>query len=93
VMPLEEAVRKMTSAVARRLSIQDRGLLQEGLRADIAVFDSRTIIDHATYEQPHQLSTGVLHVFVNGVAVVRDGKHTGAMPGQIIRGPGYTPAQ
>ena len=89
VMSLEEAVRKMTSAVARRLSIQDRGLLQEGLYADIAVFDPRTIIDHATYEQPHQLSTGVQYVFVNGVAVVRDGKHTGALPGQIVRGPGY----
>ncbi len=89
VMPLEEAVRKMTSAVARRLSIQDRGLLQEGLYADIAVFDPRTVIDHATYEQPHQLSTGVRYVFVNGVAVVREGKHTGAQPGQIVRGPGY----
>jgi dihydroorotase/N-acyl-D-amino-acid deacylase len=90
VMPIEDAVRKMTSAVARRLSIQDRGLLQEGLYADIAVFDPKTVIDHATYEQPHQLSTGVQYVFVNGVAVVRDGKHTGAMPGQIVRGPGYT---
>ncbi len=93
VMPLEDAVRKMTSAVTRRLSIQDRGLLQEGLYADIAVFDPKTIIDHATYEQPHQLSTGVRYVFVNGVAVVRDGKHTGAQPGQIIRGPGYVPAR
>lgn len=92
VMPIEEAVRKMTSAVARRLSIQDRGLLQEGLYADIAVFDARTIIDHATYAQPHQLSTGVSYVFVNGVAVVRDGKHTGALPGQIIRGPGSVQA-
>ena len=93
VMPMEEAVRKMTSAVARRLSIQDRGLLQEGLYADIAVFDPRTIIDHATYEQPHQLSTGVRYVFVNGVAVVRDGKHTGALPGHIVRGPGYIEAR
>jgi N-acyl-D-amino-acid deacylase len=93
VMSMEEAVRKMTSAVARRLSIQDRGLLQEGLYADIAVFDPRTIIDHATYEQPHQLSTGMRYVFVNGVAVVRDGKHTGALPGQIIRGPGYVQAR
>jgi N-acyl-D-amino-acid deacylase len=92
VMPIEEAVRKMTSAVARRLSIQDRGLLQEGLHADMAVFDPRTVIDHATYEQPHQISTGMRYVFVNGIAVVRDGKHTGALPGQIIRGPGYTPA-
>jgi N-acyl-D-amino-acid deacylase len=93
VMPLEDAVRKMTSAVARRLSIQDRGLLQEGMFADIAVFDPATIIDHATYEQPHQLSSGVRHVFVNGVAVVRDGKHTGALPGQIVRGPGYVQPQ
>ncbi|HVO97920.1 MAG TPA: D-aminoacylase [Bryobacteraceae bacterium] len=93
VLPLEDAIRKMTSAVARRLSIQDRGVLQEGLWADIAVFDPKTIIDHATYEQPHQLSTGVRYVFVNGVAVVRDGKHTGALPGQIVRGPGYVPAQ
>jgi N-acyl-D-amino-acid deacylase len=93
VIPLEDAVRKMTSAVARRLSIQDRGLLQEGLLADIAVFDPRTIIDRATYEQPHQLSTGVRYVFVNGVAVVREGKHTGAKPGQIVRGPGHVQAQ
>ena len=92
-MPIEEAVRKMTSAVARRLSIQDRGLLQEGLYADIAVFDAMTIIDHATYEQPHQVSTGMRYVFVNGVAVVRDGKHTGALPGQIIRGPGAVQAR
>jgi len=93
VLTLEEAVRKMSSAVARRLSIQDRGLLQEGLYADIAVFDPATVIDHSTYEQPHQLSTGVQYVFVNGVAVVRDGKHTGALPGKIVRGPGYMPAQ
>jgi N-acyl-D-amino-acid deacylase len=92
VMTLEEAVRKMTSAVARRLSIQDRGLLQEGLYADIAVFDPRTIIDHATYEQPHQLSRGVRYVFVNGIAVLREGKHTGALAGQIVRGPGYAQA-
>ncbi len=89
VLTLEDAVRKMTSAVARRLSIQDRGLLQEGLYADIAVFDPATVIDHATYEQPHRLSTGFPYVFVNGVAVVRGGKHTGALPGQIVRGPGY----
>lgn len=58
--------------------------------ADVVVFDANKIIDHATFEQPHQLSTGVVHVFVNGVAVVRDGKHTGAMPGRIVRGPGFT---
>ena len=89
VIPLEDAIRKMTSAVARRLSIEDRGLLQEGMFADVVVFDANKIIDHATFEQPHQLSTGVVHVFVNGVAVVRDGKHTGAMPGRIVRGPGF----
>jgi len=92
VTSLEDMVRKMSSSVARRLSIQDRGILQEGLSADIVVFDANKIIDHATYEQPHQLSTGVIDVFVNGVAVVRDGKHTGAQPGRIVRGPGYMPA-
>ncbi|MBI1789771.1 MAG: D-aminoacylase [Acidobacteria bacterium] len=89
VLPLEDAIRKMSSAVARRLSIQDRGLLQEGLYADLVVFDPEAIADRATFEQPHQLSVGVQHVLVNGVAVVRDGKHTGAKPGRIVRGPGY----
>ncbi len=89
VMPLEEAVRKMTSAVATRLSIPDRGVLREGMAADIVVFDPETIGDRATFEAPHQLSVGVREVFVNGVAVVRGGAHTGATPGQIVRGPGY----
>jgi len=89
VMTLEEAIRKMTSAVANRLSLTDRGLLREGMAADVVVFDPETIADRATFEQPHQLSVGVEQVFVNGVAVVTDGKHTGAKPGQIVRGPGY----
>ena len=89
VLRLEDAVRKMTSAVAERLSIRDRGLLREGLHADIVVFDPATIIDYATYEKPHQLSTGVQWVFVNGAAVVADGKVTGAKPGRIVRGPGW----
>jgi N-acyl-D-amino-acid deacylase len=89
VISLEEAVRKTTSAVASRLSIRDRGLLREGHFADVVVFDLSTIADRATYEKPHQVSAGVRDVFVNGVAVVRDGKHTGAKPGQIVRGPGY----
>ena len=89
VMPLEEAVRKMTSAVATRLSIPDRGIVREGFFADLVVFDPATIIDRATYERPHQISAGVRHVFVNGVAVVKDGKHTGAKPGRIVRGPGF----
>jgi dihydroorotase/N-acyl-D-amino-acid deacylase len=84
---LEDAVRKMTSAVAARLKIGDRGLLREGLFADVVVFDPNTIIDRATFERPHQLSLGVHHVFVNGVAVLRDGRHTGATPGRVIRGP------
>jgi dihydroorotase/N-acyl-D-amino-acid deacylase len=88
VMPLEEAVRKATSATATRLSLPDRGLLREGFFADITVFDPATIGDRSTFEQPHQLSVGVTHVFVNGVAVVRDGKHTGAKPGRVLRGPG-----
>lgn len=90
VIPLEDAVRKMTSAVATRLRIRDRGLLTEGYFADIVIFDPETVTDHATYDEPHQLSTGVDHVIVNGVAVVRDGTHTGAMPGQAVRGPGWT---
>ena len=79
----------MSSAVATRLSIADRGVLRAGMYADIVVFDPATIADKATFEQPHQLSVGMRHVFVNGVAVVRDGAHTGAKPGMIVRGPGY----
>jgi N-acyl-D-amino-acid deacylase len=89
VTTLEDAVRKASSAVATRLSISDRGVLKQGLKADIVVFDPNTIIDNATFEKPHQLSTGMRDVFVSGTAVVRDGKHTGAKPGQIVRGPGY----
>jgi dihydroorotase/N-acyl-D-amino-acid deacylase len=88
VMPLEEAVRKMSSAVATRLGIQDRGVLREGMFADIVVFDPATVIDNATYEEPHRLSTGIRDVFVNGVAVVRNGTHTGAKPGVAVRGGG-----
>jgi len=89
VTPLEDAVRKASSAVATRLSITDRGVIKPGMKADLVVFDPNTIIDNATFEKPHQLSTGMREVFVNGVAVVRDGKHTGAKPGQVVRGPGY----
>jgi N-acyl-D-amino-acid deacylase len=91
VLPLEDAVRKMTSAATRRLGIRDRGILQEGLFADIAVFNPDTVIDHSTFENPNQLSTGVEYVFVNGVAVVKNGKVTGEKPGQALRGPGYKP--
>jgi N-acyl-D-amino-acid deacylase len=88
-MRLEEAVRKMSSAVASRLFIRDRGLLREGYYADVVIFDQKTIGDRATFENPHQVSVGLLHVFVNGTAVVKNGKHTDAKPGRIIRGPGY----
>jgi N-acyl-D-amino-acid deacylase len=92
VLRLEDAVRKMTSAVAERLSIPDRGILRQGAYADVIVFDPATIIDHATYEKPGQLSTGIREVFVNGVEVVHDGVHTGAKPGRVVYGPGYQPA-
>lgn len=89
VIPLEDAIRKASSAVASRLSLTDRGILRPGMYADIVVFDPETIGDRATFEDPHQLSVGVRDVFVNGIAVIRDGVHTGAKPGMIVRGPGY----
>jgi dihydroorotase/N-acyl-D-amino-acid deacylase len=89
VLTLEDAVRKMTGATAARLKLRDRGLLREGMFADIVVFDEARIQDLATFERPHQLSVGIEHVFVNGVAVLADGKHTGATPGRVVRGPGY----
>jgi N-acyl-D-amino-acid deacylase len=89
VIPLEDAIRKMSSAVTTRLGIQDRGVLRAGMFADIVVFDPARVADLATFEQPHQLSVGVRHVFVNGVAVVKDGTHTGAKPGRALRGPGH----
>jgi dihydroorotase/N-acyl-D-amino-acid deacylase len=92
VIPLEDAVRKMTSAVATRLSIQGRGLVTEGMYADLAIFDPATVADRATFEEPHQLSTGMEHVLVNGVPVVRNAIHTGATPGRVVRGPGYVGA-
>ena len=91
VLTLEDAVRKASSAVATRLSLTDRGVLKVGLKADVIVFDPATITDHATFERPHQLSTGVRDMFVNGIAVLRGGAHTGAKPGQVVRGPGYRP--
>ena len=89
ILTLEDAVRKMSSAVAGRLSIQNRGLLREGFYADVTIFDPNTIAEHATFEKPHQFSTGVRDVFVNGTAVIRNGKPTGALPGKLLHGPGY----
>jgi len=89
VIPLEEAIRKLTSLPASNLGLQDRGKLEPGYYADVVVFDPATITDNATFEQPHQLATGVLHAFVNGQQVVADGEHTGALPGRVVRGPGW----
>lgn len=89
VLPLEEAVRKLTSLPASTLRIRRRGTLAPGYHADLAIFDPATIIDHATFAEPHQYATGMVHVFVNGVQVLRDGEHTGATPGRVVRGPGW----
>ena len=89
VIPLEDAVRKATSAVATRLSIPGRGILREGFFADLVLFDPATIGERATYENSHQLSTGVRWVLVNGRPVVAEGRPTGAMPGRVLRGPGW----
>ena len=89
IIPLEEAIYKLSALPARNLKIEDRGLLANGYFADVVVFDPDTIADHATFAEPHQLSTGMVHVFVNGEQVLKDGQHTGAMPGRVVRGPGY----
>jgi dihydroorotase/N-acyl-D-amino-acid deacylase len=89
ILTLEDAVRKFSSGVALRLGLRDRGLLREGMLADVVVFDEKTIIDVATPDKPHQISTGVKHVWVNGVQVLANGKHTGAKPGRAVRGNGW----
>ena len=88
VLTLEDAVRKMTWSTAQMLGLRDRGMVREGMFADLVIFDPTTVIDNATFEKPHQLSTGIRDVFVNGQAVWRDGKLTGARPGRALRGPG-----
>ena len=87
-MPLEEAIRKMTSSVANRLSLWDRGRLQPGCWADVVVFDPDTVIDHSTFDNSHQLSIGIRDVFVNGIRVLENNDHTGATPGMFVKGPG-----
>ncbi len=89
VIPLEEAIHRLTSLPAHNLRIPRRGALTAGYYADVVVFDPAIIIDHATFAEPHQYATGVLHVFVNGVQVLDDGEHTGATPGRVVRGPGW----
>jgi N-acyl-D-amino-acid deacylase len=87
VVPLEEAVRRLTSLPARTLRLRRRGLLAPGYAADVVVFDPARIQDHATFDDPHQYASGVEHVAVNGTLVLRDGEHTGALPGRVVRGP------
>jgi N-acyl-D-amino-acid deacylase len=90
VIPLEEAVRRLTSLPATNLRLDRRGALENGYVADIVVFDPATVRDHAEFDDPHHLATGVQHVFVNGEPVLRDGEHTGRTPGRVVRGPGWT---
>jgi len=88
ILPLAEAIRRLTGLPATNLRLDRRGLLMPDYFADVVVFDPETVIDRATFEDPHQLATGVVHVFVNGEPVLRDGEHTGAMPGRFVKGPG-----
>ena len=90
LLTLEEAIRKLAALPAANLKIDRRGLLREQFFADVVVFDPATIQDHATFAEPHQYATGMEHVFVNGVQVLADGEHTGATPGRVVRGPGWT---
>ena len=89
VISLEEAVRRLTSLPAENLRLRNRGRILAGYGADLVVFDPATIADHATFDNPHQYSTGVVHVFVNGTQVLKNGEHTGAKPGMVVRGPGW----
>lgn len=91
VISLQEAVRRLTLLPATNLKLDRRGALQVDYFADIVVFDPNKIQDHATFEKPHQYATGMVHVFVNGVAVLKNGEHTGATPGRVVRGPGWKP--
>ena len=88
LISLEEAVRRLTGFPATNLGLDRRGFLKEGQFADVAVFDPATIVDRATFEKPHQFAEGVRHVLVNGVPVLKDGQHTGALPGRALKGPG-----
>lgn len=90
VIPLEEAIRRLTSLPASHISIRKRGTLAPGYFADVVVFDPAKVQDLATFENPHQYSTGMVHVFINGAQVLKDGEHTNARPGRVVRGPGWT---
>ena len=90
LIPLTEAIRRMTSLPAENVGIRDRGRLEPGYFGDVVVFDPLTVTDKASFADPHQYAQGVVHVFVNGTQVLKDGEHTGATPGQVVRGPGWT---
>jgi len=90
LIPLEEAIRKLAALPAENLKLERRGRLENGFFADVVVFDPQTIQDHATFVDPHRYATGMVHVFVNGTQVLRDGEHTGATPGRVVRGPGWS---
>jgi len=89
LIPLEEAIRKLAALPAENMKIDRRGHLKQGFYADVVVFDPETIQDHATFVKPHQYATGMIHVFVNGEQVLKNGEHTGATPGRVVRGPGW----
>jgi len=89
VIPLNEAIYRLTGLPASNLKIKERGLLEEGYFADVVIFDPETIEDMATFSDPHQFANGVIHVFVNGVQVLREGDHTNEFPGVVVRGPGW----
>lgn len=90
VISLEEAIYKLSGLPASNLKIKKRGLLKPAYFADLVIFDPAKVQDHATFEKPHAYSTGISHVFVNGTQVLKDGAHTGALPGRAVKGPGYT---
>ena len=93
LIPLEAAIRRLTSLPAENLKLERRGALRPGYFADVVVFHPDAIADHATFEKPHQYATGVRDVFVNGVQVLKNGEHTGAKPGQVVHGPGWKQKQ
>ena len=90
LLSMQEAIRKLAALPAQTMRLDRRGELKKGFYADLVVFDPETIQDHATFTDPHQYSTGMIHVFVNGGHVIKDGEHTGATPGRVVRGPGWT---
>ncbi|MEQ9659253.1 amidohydrolase family protein, partial [Fulvivirga sp.] len=89
VITLEEGIRKLSSLPAQNLKLEKRGMLKPGYYADVVVFDPEKINDKATFEKPHQYAEGVIHVWVNGTSVLKDGNHTGANAGRFVKGPGY----